>query len=175
MNYIMKSGCLCNEQSGETLAKNNSTFSGPLKRILLSETNTEYHTDIRKLDAPAQRSGDVRFREYFFGNPGNTMMTGQPGYAEGEDPLPAGWPVCRLPRVDHAQIRIGGNEYHLAMHNSQNYTLQDENGYVILRIIHRGLIGGWLFHDDHGFAPEILCGLFAFCRYIEQENEFLIV
>lgn len=175
MNYIMKSSCLYSEQYGETLAKIKSTFSGPLKRILLSETNTEYHTDIRKLDAPAQRSGDVRFREYFFGNPGNTMMTGQPGYAEGEDPLPAGWPVCRLPRVDHAQIRIGGNEYHLTMHNSQNYTLQDENGYVILRIIHRGLIGGWLFHDYHGFAPEILCGLFAFCRYIEQENEFLIV
>ena len=36
-------------------------------------------------------------------------------------------------------------------------------------------MGGWLFHDDHGFAPEVLCGIFAFCRYIEQENEFLIV
>ena len=175
MNYIMKSSCLCSEQYGETLAKIKSTFSGPLKLIRLSETNTEYHTDIRTLDAPAQRSGDVRFREYFFGNQENTMMTGQPGYAEGEDPLTAGWPVCRLPRVDHAQIRIGQNEYHLTMHNSQDYTLKDKNGYVILQIIHRGLIGGWLFYDDHGFAPEILCGLFAFCRYIEQENEFLLV
>ena len=26
-----------------------------------------------------------------------------------------------------------------------------------------------------GFAPVIICGIFAFCRYIEQENEFLIV
>jgi len=61
------------------------------------------------------------------------------------------------------------------MHNSQNYSMKDRSGYVILQIMHRGLMGGWLFHDDHGFAPEVLCGIFAFCRYIEQENEFLIV
>ena len=175
MDYIMKSGCLCNARSGESLAKIVSTFSGPLKRILLSETDIEYHADIRKLDAPAERSSDVRFREYFLGDQRNTAMTGRPGYAGGEDPLVTGWPVCRLPRVDHALIRIGGDEYHLVMHNSQNYTLKDKKGDVILQIMHRGLIGGWLFCDDHGFAPEILCGLFAFCRYIEQENEFLIV
>ena len=175
MNYIMKSGCLCNEQSGEALAKIKSSFSSPSKRIQLSEINTEYHTDIRKPDAPTECSSDVRLREYYLGNQGNTVMTGRPGYAEGEDPLVTGWPICRLPRVDHAQIRIGGNEYHLAMHNSQNYTLKDKTGYVILQIMHRGLIGGWLFCDDHGFTPEILCGLFVFCRYIEQENEFLLV
>ncbi len=26
-----------------------------------------------------------------------------------------------------------------------------------------------------GFVPEIICGIFIFCRYIEQENEFLVV
>lgn len=167
MNYIMKSGQLCSERSGESLAKIISSFSGPARRIRLSEADREYYTDIRRPDA--------RSREYLFGDLRNTVMTGSPGYAEGEDPLAAGWPICRLPRVDHAQIRIGGDEYHLEMHDSRNYSLRDKTGYVLLQIMHRGLSGGWLLYDDHGFAPEILCGLFAFCRYIEQENEFLIV
>lgn len=173
MNYIMRSGCLSKEQSCEVMAKIKSTITGPVKKILLSDA--EYHTDIRRLNPPPERSGDVRFREYIFADQKDTWMTGRPYYADGEDPAIAGWPVCRLPRVDHALIRIGEQEYDLTMHNSQNYSMKDRSGYVILQIMHRGLMGGWQFHDDHGFAPEVLCGIFAFCRYIEQENEFLIV
>ena len=33
-------------------------------------------------------------------------MTGRPGYAEGEDPLVTGWPICRLPRVDHGKTTL---------------------------------------------------------------------
>ena len=63
----------------------------------------------------------------------------------------------------------------LRMHNSQNYTMKDIHDADVLRIMHRGLIGGWLLEDRCGFAPETLCGLFIFCRYIELENEFIIV
>ena len=70
---------------------------------------------------------------------------------------------------------IEEQEYDLTMHNAQNYSMKDQAGYVILQIMHRGLMGGWLLHDDHGFAPEVLCGIFTFCIYIEQENEFLVV
>lgn len=48
----------------------------------------------------------------------------------------------------------------------------DENGKIIMR---RGLCGGWLIDAFDDFSPEILCGIFVFCRYVEQENEFLIV
>ena len=40
---------------------------------------------------------------------------------------------------------------------------------------HRGLIGGWTVEDDAGFTPEILCALFTFSRYLEHENEFVVV
>lgn len=173
MNYIMKSGYLSREQSSEVMARIKSTLTGSVKIITISEA--EYHTDIRRLNPLPERSGDVRFREYIFADHSNTRMLGRPGYADGEDPLVNGWPICRMPRVDHARITIESEEYDLTMHNPQNYSMKDRTGYVILQIIHRGLTGGWQFHDDHGFAPEILCGIFAFCKYIEQENEFLIV
>ncbi|MBE6951540.1 MAG: hypothetical protein E7451_09425 [Ruminococcaceae bacterium] len=70
---------------------------------------------------------------------------------------------------------MGKEDYELTMHNTQSYSMRNQTGCVILQILHRGLTGGWQLRDDHGFAPEILCGIFAFCRYIEQENEWLIV
>lgn len=164
---------MTNEQSGEILAKIKSTLTGPLKKITLSDS--EYHTDIRRLNSLRECSSDVRFREYIFADHCNIKMIGKPGYTAEEDPAVVGWPVCRLPRVDHAHIRIGEQEYELNMHNSQNYSMKASSGNVILQIMHRGLMGGWKFHDTHGFAPEILCGIFAFCRYIEEENEFIIV
>lgn len=174
MNYIIKSGCLSQESTGEIMARINGTFSGPSKRI--TGSCTDYHTEIRDLKAPAGHSGDVRFREYVLTSQvNNGIMIGKPGYADGDDPMVTGWPICRMPRVDHARISIGTKEYELIMHNSQNYVMRDHSGYVILQIIHRGLIGGWCLYDDHGFSPEILCGIFVFCRYIEQENELLIV
>lgn len=173
MNYIMKSGCLSGEQSGEIIAKIKSTLTGPVKKIARAES--EYYTDIRRLRPPRERSGDLRFREYVFGEQSSIKMIGRPGYADGEDPLVAGWPVCRMPRADRIRIILGSEEFALTMHNSQNYSLRDKTGYVVLQIIHRGLNGGWLFHDDHGFSPEILCGIFVFCRYLEQENELMIV
>lgn len=66
-------------------------------------------------------------------------------------------------------------EYVLTMHNSQNYSLMDTNDLEVLCIMHKGIAGGWMVESNCGFAPEIICGIFTFCRYIEQENEFLIV
>lgn len=174
MNYIMQSGILTEEDSGVIRARIKSTLAGPVRKITLS--NREYHTDIRHLEAPAGRSTDVRFREYILASRFDTgILIGRPGYAEDDDPTVTGWPVCRMPRVDHAWITTGTEEYGLIMHNSQNYAMKDKTGYVILQITHRGLTGGWRIHDEHGFAPEILCGIFAFCRYMEQENELLLV
>ena len=76
MNYIMRSGCLSKEQSSEVMAKIKSTLTGPVKKILLSDA--EYHTDIRRLNPPPERSGDVRFREYIFADQKDTRMTGRP-------------------------------------------------------------------------------------------------
>ena len=72
-------------------------------------------------------------------------------------------------------LMIQNQHFLLTMNNSQNYSLWDDQHTEILRIMHKGLSGGWRIEDNHGFAFEVICGLFSFCRYIEQENEFLIV
>jgi len=61
------------------------------------------------------------------------------------------------------------------MHSSRNYALKDSAGYSVVQIVRRGPAGGWDIEAVGELAPEILCGLFAFCGYMEQENESLIV
>ena len=119
---------------------------------------------------------DVINREYILtGNGKQIICSARPGYADGDDPNIVGWPICRMPRVDHASIVMNGEEYLLTMHNSQNYSLKDTNHTEVLRIMHKGIAGGWDVEDICDITPEIICGIFVFCRYIEQENEFLIV
>lgn len=132
--------------------------------------------DIRYLDESKASSGDVRNREYILtGSKSQLMGSARPGYAGGDDPDVVGWPICRMPRVDHAHVSIGVTEYVLTMHNSQNYSLVDTNDSEVLRIMHKRIVGGWIVESNCDFAPDIICGIFTFCRYIEQENEFLIV
>lgn len=150
-------------------------FIGPEKSVFHPNGDQILCTDIRQQSAPTGRQGDVRFREYvMLDSAGKTLACANPGYAEGDDPAVVGWPIYRMPRVDHADIQMDGKAYILTMQNSQNYTLKDSAGYTVVQIMHRGLAGGWNIDTDECFAPEILCGLFAFCRYIEQENELLI-
>lgn len=176
MEYIMKSGALCSGLAGAPLARITSSLSGPQKTILLQGEAPALTADIRFTDDAQNRRGDVRCSRYVLVDAqGQICASAQPGYAAGEDPDVAGWPLCRLPRVDHAQAVVLGERYTLTMHNSQNYSLKDADGREALRVMHRGLVGGWTIEDARGFSPEILCGLFVFCRYIEQENEFMFV
>ena len=77
--------------------------------------------------------------------------------------------------MQNANIVVNGEEYLLTMHNSQNYSLINNANSEVLRIMHNGISKGWIVEDTCGFLPEIICGIFIFCRYIEQENEFLVV
>ena len=102
-------------------------------------------------------------------------MVASPDYAEGDDPAVVGWSLCRMPRVDHAKVVIGEREYLLVMQNNQNYSLSEISGKTIVQIVHLGLGGGWNIEAIEDFASEMICGIFVFCKYIEQENEFLVV
>lgn len=174
MQYTMRLGAL--SENGAQFAQIKNTFSGPRKTISLPDGSTQYQTDITLLDPPAEKSGDVRYRVYTLKNSsGDVLMEAHPGYAKGDDPDVVCWPICRVPKVDHAEIRISGSAYQLVMHNSQNYSLQDKNGSDVLQIMHKGLSGGWTMDTAESFTAQVLCGLFIFCRYIEQENEFIVV
>ena len=175
MQYTIKSGVLYNETL-TALAIIKSALLGPQRKIFSIAGELLSTTDVRYFDESKASSGDVRNREYILTNNGNQRIcSARPGYADGDDPNVVGWPICRMPRVDHANIVVNGEEFLLAMHNSQNYSLTNNGNSEVLRIMHKGIAGGWTVEDICGFAPEIICGIFIFCRYIEQENEFLIV
>lgn len=173
MQYIMKSGTLYQEDVPAVLAKMKSAMIGSQKKIYNNADELLLEARIRETKA---HTADVRNREYILTDrTGKVAASAFPGYADGEAPEVAGWPVCRMPKVDRANITLNGAEYVLRMQNNRNYTMTINDHGEVLRITHRGSAGGWMLEDSCGFAPEILCGLFAFCRYIEQENEFLIV
>lgn len=176
MRYMIKSGILSDLDNEKKQAQITNIWGGAKKNIILYASDFRYQTDIEKLDTPPERMGDVRYRMYTLKNCDSTiLMEARPDYAKDDNPDEIGWPICRAPKVDHANILIGKITYLLTMHNVQNYSLQDNNGTVVLQITHNGLLGGWTLNSTEYFSPQILCGIFIFCRYIEQENEFMIV
>ena len=176
MKYTIKAGVLYKNESQLALARIKSALIGPQRKIFSIAGELLSTADVRYLDESKASSGDVRNREYILTNNGNQLIcSARPGYADGDDPNVVGWPICRMPSVDHANIVLNGEEFLLTMHNSQNYSLINAHNSEVLRIMHKGIAGGWAVEDHSGFTPENICGIFIFCRYIEQENEFLIV
>ncbi len=173
MRYSMKAGVLYLQEQAAAKIKGGA---GAEKSILSPAGTLLLRAGVRCLEAPPERQGDVRFRQYaLMDADGNDVAVAQPDYAQGDDPALTGWPVCRMPRVDHAQILMAGKTYRLNRVNSQTYLMAEEGGNVLLRIAHKGLIGGWNIETRHSLDAALICGLFVFCRYMEQENEFLIV
>ena len=176
MHYLMKSGILSVIESEKKLAQIKSVLCGAKKVISLHDSGIQYTMDIDIAEAPLGKRDDVRYRVYNLSNEKNeVLMEARPGYDENDNPDVAGWPVFRVPKVDHADLMIGDSPFVLIMQNSQNYILKDESGDSVLQIIHKGIAGGWEIETTETFNPQILCGIFIFCRYIEQENEFYIV
>lgn len=174
MRYIMRAGTLYSQDNGLVHIKGDLISAE--KKIFSAEGTLLLRTDIRNLDTSSEKKGDVRFRQYrLLDAGGKECAVARPDYAEEEDPAVTGWPLCRMPKVDHARMIMGGKEYRLNMRNSQNYCLEKSTGEKVVQIFHRGLTGGWDLEAADEIAPEVICGIFVFCRYIEQENEFLIV
>ena len=176
MRYTLKSGVLYESNSVNILAKIKSSVIGSEKKIYSAVDKLMLKASIHYLNKSTTNNSDISNREYLLIDCENVIVcTAYPQYAEDEDPTVMGWPICRLPRVNHASINLNEEKYVLTMQNNQNYVLTDINNFEILRVMHNGIGGGWTLDDSYGFSHEILCGIFIFCRYIEQENEFLIV
>ena len=176
MQFMMKEGVLYTSDFHKALVKMKSTLLGPQKKICKISGDLLLVASIKSPDTTKANPGDVRNHEYLLTDKdGNVVGCAHPEYANGDDLEVTGWPICRMPRVDHAEVTVGDATYVLTMHNSQNYSLTDAHHTELLNIMHRGLAGGWVLDEHCDLSPEILCGMFAFCRYIEQENEFWIV
>lgn len=174
MKYMLKSGGLY--KGNDLLAYIKSDFIRSEKKIFSIDGSLLFQANICHLDAPSKSKEDVRFHQYVLTDTkGTTYAKAHPDYSTKDNPDIYGWPVCRMPKVDHARIQMSGNKYDLSMQDNQHYTFQKENGEKLIQISHRGLSGGWTIETTEDMRPEIICGIFIFCRYIEQENEFFIV
>lgn len=169
MRYIMKSGFLSEE--GKILAEIKIPFSGNLKTVFLPDNGKSYEISV----SDPSGMGDVRYKSYALtGSDAKVIVEGRPGYASEDDLDTIGWPAYRLPKTDHADIKIGSEKYVLTMHNSLNYSMKNSQGNTVLQVMHTEISGGWTIDAPDNFSPEIITGLFIFCRYIEQENEFIV-
>lgn len=176
MEYIMKSGILYQIKDGkraEPLARIKNSFRGARRDIQTPEGTELSRTDIRRLDHHSDGTTNQKYTLY--SSDGSELMAAFPCYADGEDPAVVGWPVCRAPRVNRANICLGEETFCLAMLNSQNYLMTDRQDHTVLQIVHMGITGGWKIIAQRELKPEFLCSLFIFCRYLEQENEFITV
>ncbi len=176
MQYTFKSGVLYEDDTHEALAKMKSAVFGQAKKIYDTHENMLMTTDVHYFVDQDEDNGDIRNKEYvMMGSDKHLVAEEKTEYAQGYDPEAVGWPVCKMPKVDHAELTIDHRHFLLTMLNSQNYSLRDDHNTEVLTILHKGIAGGWTIRDDYGFRPDEICGLFAFCRYIEQENELLVV
>lgn len=173
MIYYLTAGVLCPADEAQPLASIRGCLCGPEKQVFDRDNSLLLRTDIRLLGPDAQV---IPAKEYVMYSPdGRELAVAKPRCSAGDDPAAASWPVCRMPRADEVVLTMEGREYTLVMENVQNYVLTDAKGQCAVRIIHRGMTGGWKLDVSQPFSPSLLCGLFIFCRYLEKENEFVVV
>ncbi len=102
---------------------------------------------------------------------GKILAEGQPGYSGNADLHP----FSRGPRADHVAIRLPDAACRLQMQNSQNFILTTEDGRVSMELIHNGVNGGWNVSADDSLDALLVMGIFLFSRYLDKENEFVVV
>ncbi len=145
---------------------------GNRKRVFASDGRMELETNIEMTG----QGTSLRNRRYTMTDPqGGVLAVGSPEYEESDDPDTVGWSIYRVPCVDHVLIKGPNSDFSLRMLNSQNYRLLDAKGRIVFELIHHGLCGGWNIEAEDCFEPKMLLGFFIFCRYLEQENEFVTV
>lgn len=177
MVYMLKAGVLYAGPGVERpLVSIRGKLCGPRRQIVGPDDKLLLSTDIRWLDTQPRETGDLRYKEYImYTAEGRAYAVARPGYAGGEDPAETGWPICRMPRSDHALLTVDGQRYTLVMESVQHYRLMDDGGRCAVQIAHLGVAGGWKLELDAALSAPFLCGLFIFCRYLEKENEFAVV
>ncbi len=176
MHLTLKSGFLYagSEQEKTQLASIKSHgILGPCKLILSPDGRTMLHTDIETV--PAAQSGDAFFHRYLLCRGQDTVATGIPQYAQGEDPAVYGWPMCRAPKVDKVRLTSIWGEYELFLHSCKDYEVRAQTDSLLAIISHKGLFDGWQLEVYHDVDFYFLCGLFVFCGYMDQENDFIVV
>lgn len=138
------------------------------KRLCSADGRQEVSVEIIETGAGSQHPA----HRYIIKDPaGNLLAAGQPGYTGGSDIHP----FSRGPRADHVAIKLPGASCMLQMQNSQNFILIMEDGKKAMELIHNGVSGGWNVSADDSLDAMLVMGIFLFSRYLDKENEFVVV
>lgn len=171
MNYYIHFGKLYQKKTSQQetcLCYIKGPFYSTNKTIISSKDNSILKAEI----VQKKKDGKLDSRKYLLTDEADHIVAeGQLEYAEGADP----WPVCHAPRVDRLLIKMDDSSYELKMLNSQNFVMEDQQKYSVMEIIHNDIGGGWntVIHRD--FDSSVVMGIFVFSRYLDKENEFIVV
>lgn len=159
MRYTLKSGILFTENQ-QPVARISTESIGSVRTIALAQTGAVFCTRIQNHALGTEKSAAAQFHEYLLeDDSGKILLRAQPVF------LPKAAPS----RIDHAQLHLYGAAFRLVMADRQHYYLEDSSGRRPWQLVHRGLVGGWCMDTRLPCSAQILCGLFLFCRYLEQE------
>ncbi|WP_337575608.1 hypothetical protein [Fournierella sp.] len=169
MEYLMKGGVLYRGET-EPVGKIGGWLCG--NRYTIRQGTMEYQVRVQPLEQPEECCSG---REYFLRGKGGQLMRAVPCYRRGQEPEQAGWPLNRTPEVDRAELTWRKKAYSLEMVSCENYLMKNQKGEVALCVMHRGIAGGWRIECGPEFEPWAICAIFVFCRYLEQENQMVVV
>lgn len=175
MTGKIKSGVFQRED-GVVLARIEGGFCGRCRRIYAAEGELLFCAKIADDEGLSLREYGVRGHRYVLRDErGAICAQALPDYGPWRATGVGGPPVNRIPRIDHARLLLGDREYLLIMQNSSTYGLLSLAGKKMVQITHCGIAGGWSVTAWEDYQPGFLCGLFVFCRFLERENELLVV
>ena len=176
MKYILKSGLLMNEKEEKILAQIKPILIGWNKEIFSTDGTMLLNTTVETDVSLARINGDVRSRKYImYDNAGKELAFAHPYYDDRNNPDIKGWPACYIPKVNLAKIQYMDMEYILTRHDNTYYTFITKENKIAITIKHRGINGGWTIEANDKLTPQIICGFFIFCKYLERENEFILI
>lgn len=168
MNYLIKSGNLYqidNGRPGSKLACLKTPFYSVKKTILSPDGEVRLIADVQH----SENTGKIPKCTYTLMDPLNqVVLTGYPTYNKNYIALNA-------PRINHIKLFMNHKIYELSMKDNLECNLVDQSNYNIANLVHNKKGGGWLLKADPVFSPYILMGLFLFCRYLDKENEFIMI
>lgn len=172
MNYYIHFGKLYavdHAQPGPCLCHLKAPFYSLTKEIVSPDGKPILKSEI----VQENKSGKTDSRRYLLKDDRDEIIAkGSLQFADLADP----WPISHAPRIDRVSISLLGQNYLLKMLNSQNFILSDQKSdNKKMEIIHDGINGGWNISAASDFAAYIVMGIFLFCRYLDKENEFVVV
>ncbi|MFU0831420.1 MAG: hypothetical protein ACFWUC_00535 [Oscillospiraceae bacterium] len=174
MKYQIRAGSLYAVIDGRTagkLAFVQSPFYTEKQTILSPDGSGKLIAQVRTDGRPGTQG-----KEYVITDAQEQIVViGKPMCSEEENSDVDSEIMFPMSRMDTVRLEMNHTVFNLRMRNSQNYCLEDEKGQKKLEMIHNGITGGWTVETEDAIDPLILMGIFLFSRYLDKENQYVVI